>query len=225
MVTVYAGPLRDEPIAIELHNTVYAAGGAVVDGLADPASVEGLARRSRAAPARRRRPLRTMADRPRARRAQGCGARRPARGRGRSGAGRGRARRDQPRQRARSTLADRRVATRCRPRRGNRLPRRQPSRRRHRRTGSGRDRPAHRSPTRRSPGLRCPGLRPDVPQGPPAPRVVLQHLRQPRPPGQALSPRADGRTNRSRATGPARPEQHVPPPRWPSGHAMAAGPA
>ena len=46
---VYAGPLRDEPIAIELHNTVYAAGGTVVDGLADPASVEawleGLAER------------------------------------------------------------------------------------------------------------------------------------------------------------------------------------
>ena len=49
MLTAYAGPLRDEPIAIELHNTVYAAGGAVVDGLADPASVrawlEGLAER------------------------------------------------------------------------------------------------------------------------------------------------------------------------------------
>ena len=49
MLAVYAGPLRDEPIAIELHNTVYAAGGAVVDGLADPASgeawLEGLAQR------------------------------------------------------------------------------------------------------------------------------------------------------------------------------------
>ncbi len=45
----YEGPLRDEPIAIELHNTVYAAGGAIVDGLANPASVEawleGLAQR------------------------------------------------------------------------------------------------------------------------------------------------------------------------------------
>ena len=37
---VYAGPLRDEPIAIELHNTVYAVGGTVVDGLTDSASVE-----------------------------------------------------------------------------------------------------------------------------------------------------------------------------------------
>ena len=49
MLAVYAGPLRDEPIAIELHNTVYAAGGAIVDGLADPASAEtwlaGLAQR------------------------------------------------------------------------------------------------------------------------------------------------------------------------------------
>ena len=33
----YAGPLRDEPIAIELHNTVYAANGVAVDGLADSA--------------------------------------------------------------------------------------------------------------------------------------------------------------------------------------------
>ena len=45
----YEGPLRDEPIAIELHNTVYAAGGAILDGLANPASVEawleGLAQR------------------------------------------------------------------------------------------------------------------------------------------------------------------------------------
>ena len=49
MSSVYGGPLGDEPIAIELHNTVYAAGGTVVDGLADPASVnawlEGLAER------------------------------------------------------------------------------------------------------------------------------------------------------------------------------------
>jgi predicted RNA-binding Zn ribbon-like protein len=36
----YAGPLRDEPLAIELHNTVYAAGGEVVDALADRASAE-----------------------------------------------------------------------------------------------------------------------------------------------------------------------------------------
>jgi predicted RNA-binding Zn ribbon-like protein len=37
-VSGYSGPLRDEPLAIELHNTVYAAGGEVVDGLAQPAS-------------------------------------------------------------------------------------------------------------------------------------------------------------------------------------------
>jgi predicted RNA-binding Zn ribbon-like protein len=49
MPAAYAGPLRDEPIAIELHNTVYAVGGTVVDGLADAASaqawLEGLAPR------------------------------------------------------------------------------------------------------------------------------------------------------------------------------------
>jgi predicted RNA-binding Zn ribbon-like protein len=49
MSAAYAGPLRDEPIAIELHNTVYAVGGTVVDGLADAASaqawLEGLAPR------------------------------------------------------------------------------------------------------------------------------------------------------------------------------------
>lgn len=49
MPAAYAGPLRDEPLAIELHNTIYAVGGTVVDGLADPASarawLEGLAER------------------------------------------------------------------------------------------------------------------------------------------------------------------------------------
>ena len=49
MSAAYPGPLRDEPIAIELHNTVYAVGGTVADGLADPASaqawLEGLAER------------------------------------------------------------------------------------------------------------------------------------------------------------------------------------
>jgi predicted RNA-binding Zn ribbon-like protein len=31
----YAGPLRDEPLAVELHNTIYAAGGIGVDAFAD----------------------------------------------------------------------------------------------------------------------------------------------------------------------------------------------
>ncbi|MBV9195692.1 MAG: CGNR zinc finger domain-containing protein [Solirubrobacterales bacterium] len=34
MTQTYAGPLQDEPLAIELHNTLYASGGQVVDGLA-----------------------------------------------------------------------------------------------------------------------------------------------------------------------------------------------
>jgi predicted RNA-binding Zn ribbon-like protein len=35
---IYDGPLRSEPLAIELHNTVYAAAGRPIDGLADAAS-------------------------------------------------------------------------------------------------------------------------------------------------------------------------------------------
>jgi predicted RNA-binding Zn ribbon-like protein len=34
----YGGPIRNEPLPIELHNTLYAVGGDVVDGLADAAS-------------------------------------------------------------------------------------------------------------------------------------------------------------------------------------------
>jgi predicted RNA-binding Zn ribbon-like protein len=37
MTQAYTGPLRDEPLAIELHNTIYAQGGASLDGLADAA--------------------------------------------------------------------------------------------------------------------------------------------------------------------------------------------
>jgi predicted RNA-binding Zn ribbon-like protein len=40
----YTGPLRDEPVAIELHNTVYAAGGELRDGLADAASAAAFVR-------------------------------------------------------------------------------------------------------------------------------------------------------------------------------------
>jgi predicted RNA-binding Zn ribbon-like protein len=36
----YAGPVRDEPLAVELHNTLYASGGGLVDGLADRASCD-----------------------------------------------------------------------------------------------------------------------------------------------------------------------------------------
>jgi predicted RNA-binding Zn ribbon-like protein len=40
MKTSYTGPLRDGPLAVELHNTVYADRGRVIDGIATP---EGLA--------------------------------------------------------------------------------------------------------------------------------------------------------------------------------------
>ena len=36
----YAGPVRDEPLAVELHNTLFAHGGELVDGLADRASCD-----------------------------------------------------------------------------------------------------------------------------------------------------------------------------------------
>ncbi len=38
VTTPYAGPLRDEPLAIELHNTIYAANATAIDGLADSAN-------------------------------------------------------------------------------------------------------------------------------------------------------------------------------------------
>ena len=57
---MYAGPLRDEPIAIELHNTIYATSAGPVDGLADPASawawLEALAPRLLDEPRRARAP-------------------------------------------------------------------------------------------------------------------------------------------------------------------------
>jgi predicted RNA-binding Zn ribbon-like protein len=36
----YAGPVRDEPLAVELHNTLFAHGGELIDGLADRASCD-----------------------------------------------------------------------------------------------------------------------------------------------------------------------------------------
>ncbi len=43
---MYSGPLRDEPLAIELHNTLYVAGGEAFDGLDDAAAwLDGLAAR------------------------------------------------------------------------------------------------------------------------------------------------------------------------------------
>ena len=39
-MSAYPGPLRDEPLAVELHNTVYADAGELIDGLADIASSE-----------------------------------------------------------------------------------------------------------------------------------------------------------------------------------------
>src|SRR5436305_5973142 len=37
----YSGPLRDEPIAVELHNTIYATKHGAVDALTDPAQTLG----------------------------------------------------------------------------------------------------------------------------------------------------------------------------------------
>jgi predicted RNA-binding Zn ribbon-like protein len=41
MADRYPGPVRDEPLAIELHNTLYASHGQVLDGLAEDGSVVG----------------------------------------------------------------------------------------------------------------------------------------------------------------------------------------
>jgi predicted RNA-binding Zn ribbon-like protein len=38
MLDAYTGPVREEPLAIELYNTIYVADGVVVDGLAEPSS-------------------------------------------------------------------------------------------------------------------------------------------------------------------------------------------
>lgn len=40
MARRYPGPLRDEPLAIELHNTLYAAAGQAIDGLADQSAAD-----------------------------------------------------------------------------------------------------------------------------------------------------------------------------------------
>lgn len=49
MIGIYEGPLRHEPLAIELHNTAYAAGGEAIDGIESPARLaawlEGIAPR------------------------------------------------------------------------------------------------------------------------------------------------------------------------------------
>jgi len=38
MLDEYQGPMREEPLAIELYNTIYVGDGVVVDGLAEPIS-------------------------------------------------------------------------------------------------------------------------------------------------------------------------------------------
>ena len=39
MTTRYAGPLREEPLTVELHNTIYARRGVLIDGLETPADL------------------------------------------------------------------------------------------------------------------------------------------------------------------------------------------
>ena len=185
----YAGPLRDEPIAIELHNTVYAANGVAVDGLADSAGAAAWV--------------------------DALGPRLPEGGSGRRGA----PSRDElvalrtvvrdaladavagtptPRATLEAINADSARAPRSpvalwqpagAPPGGHRRPRRNACRRRACRAGGRRDRFADRAAPCRPAGVRRPRLRPDVPQGPPAPRVVLERLRQPRPPGTPLPAR------------------------------------
>ena len=76
---------------------------------------------------------------------------------------------------------------RSRRRRG--APRREPRSHRRRGVRAGCDRPAHRPQGRRLARVRSTRLHPAVRQGPSAPRVVLQRLRQSRTPGKALRAR------------------------------------
>ena len=126
MSAAYAGPLRDEPIAIELHNTVYAAGGTVVDGLAGRASVEawldGLAERLPDG-GDRPEPWPTARELVALRAAVRVALRAAVTGAAQDAAALEVINRASARA-PRSPIA--RVATRCRARRGNRLPRRQP---------------------------------------------------------------------------------------------------
>ncbi len=191
----YRGPLRDEPVAIELHNTVYAAGGELRDGLADAASaaafVRAIAPRLTAhglpggtGPS----PAELVALRAAVRAALGAAV-----------AGELPAprcpRRDQRRRGAGGVLGVRGRPGRAR-RAVGRPPRRGPRRRRPRRVRRGRDRPAHRPAARRDPRVRRTRLRAALRPRPPAPPVVLERLRQPRPAGAPLPPHARRRRAR-----------------------------
>jgi predicted RNA-binding Zn ribbon-like protein len=39
-MSAYPGPLRDDPLAIELHNTIYVGSGGLADGLRDPGTAD-----------------------------------------------------------------------------------------------------------------------------------------------------------------------------------------
>ena len=92
-------------------------------------------------------------------------------------------------QRTGAAVAGRALAASGRAAGRRRRPRRNACRRRACRPGGRRDRFADRVAPCRSAGVRRPRLRPDVPQGPPASGVVLEHLRQPGPTGTPLPAR------------------------------------
>ena len=140
-IDVRSGPLRDEPLAIELHNTLYAAGGTVLDGLRRLRPTRGSTGLADRLPAGAGAPGRP-APRSSSRCATRCATALHAavgRQRRRTAAALDRA---QPRERPRAALAARRSGAR-RARRRDRLPRREPRRHRRRRLRGGRDRPAH----------------------------------------------------------------------------------
>jgi hypothetical protein len=182
--TSYPGPLRDEPLAIELHNTLYAVAGTSVDGLDDAADewLDGLAERLPGGSGRRpaARDLIELRDAVHA-------ALRAAV----EGAPQDRATLDAiHRASARAAMSPAAlwdaggdpVATIDY-------------------HGAGRADIVLATlaadaidlitgpPARPATHLQGTRLRAHVPQGPPAPRMVLEHLRQPRPPGTALRPR------------------------------------
>ena len=187
----YPGPARDEPLADRAaqhrlrrrrrgrRRPRRSGAGGRVARRARRATARATARPGRTAPGRDELVALRTAVRAALTRAA-AGERVPARG----------ARRDQRTPRARAALAACAVGARRAASRGDRL---------HGATradivlaaiAARRDRPAHRPAARRAARVRRARLRAAVRQGPPAPRVVLERLRQPRPPGAPLPPHA-----------------------------------
>ena len=187
MTQAYTGPLRDEPLSIELHNTVYVAGGIPVDGLADARRADAWLDEIVARLPLDDYPPGPVAGGRRARRAERRRARRPARRSRRRPQDAGALEAIEPRR-----PGPRAVVTRCRPAtvrtsgEALELPRSDSSRGRRGRIRAGCDRSRHGASARRAANLQGSRLRADVPRGPSTSRVVLECVRQPGETGTTL---------------------------------------